>query len=272
MVKKLLKYEFTAMLRRMMPLCLIVLGTALLNRVIQFFERDNSTYQILFWSSVVLLFISCIVLILGTVWISVNRYYRNLFTGEGYLTLSLPVTPDQHLFAKLFTAAVTVVISGAVCVLAVMIITSGPMLVELFKAGGYLYRMAAEEIGGGQMFLYVLEMCLLTLLSICKGLLVLYACVSLGQLGRRNKNRPAKAVGIFFIYYFAVQLLTTAAMIVFAILSANGMLSEILQWISLHARQTAHLVAWGGILWAAAFGTLYYFISRHVLKDRLNLE
>lgn len=272
MVKKLLKYEFTAMLRKILPLALIVLGTALLNRIIQFFESDNSTYQVLFWSSMVLLFISCVVLLVGTLWISVSRFYKNIYTSEGYLTLSLPVTADQHLFTKLLTAECCGLLALLVCFIGAAVAMAGDVLVEVVKAWNYLFRQSVALVGRGNMSFYILEGIALYLLGICKTILVLYACVSLGQLGKKNKNRPARAVGFFFIYYFAVQALATVAMIVFAALGISGVLDQIVDWISEHSEATMHLVSCFGILWNAGFIVLYYWISRHVLTKKLNLE
>ena len=272
MVKKLLKYEFTAMLRKILPIALVVLGTAVLNRIIQFFESDHSTYQIVFWSSVVLLVVSCVVLLVGTLWITVSRFYRNIYTNEGYLTLSLPVTADQHLGTKLLTAVCCGAISLAVCILAAMIAMSGSMLVEVIRAELYLFREAAGYIGRGHLCFYITEFLLMLLLSEIKTVLVLYACVSLGQLGKKNKNRPARAVGFFFIYYFAMQALATIFMIVFAALEISGALQNIIEWIELHSRASVHILFCFIIIWSAGFSVVYYLISRHVLTKKLNLE
>ena len=272
MVKKLLKYEFTAMLRKILPLALIVLGTAVLNRIIQFFESDSSTYQVLFWSSVVLLVVSCVVLLIGTLWITVSRFYKNIYTNEGYLTLSLPVSADQHLLTKLLTAVCCGLIALLGCLVGAAIAMAGDVLAEVIKAEHYMFRQAMSYIGRGSLSFYILEAVILYLLSICKTILILYACVSLGQLGKKNKNRPARAVGFFFIYYFAVQALATVAMIVFAALSISGVLDQIIEWVSEHSEATMHLMLCFGILWNIGFSVLYYWINRHVLTKKLNLE
>ena len=272
MVKKLLKYEFTAMLRKILPLALVVLGTALLNRIIQFFESDSSTYQVLFWSSVVLLCVSCVVLLVGTLWISVSRFYKNIYTNEGYLTLSLPVTADQHLLTKLLTAVCFGIISVLVCFIGAALAMAGDVLAEVFKAGHYMFRQTVMLIGRGHISFYILEFIVLYLLSICKTILILYTCVSLGQLGKKNKNRPAHAVGFFFIYYFAVQALATIAMIIFAALGVSGALDRIAEWVTKHSVATVHLTLCFGILWSIGFSVLYYWINRHVLTKKLNLE
>ena len=65
MVRKLMKYEFAFYFKRLLPLGLLVLGTALLNRILQFFEADNTPYRIIFGSSVVLLVIAILAFLLG---------------------------------------------------------------------------------------------------------------------------------------------------------------------------------------------------------------
>ena len=140
MVKKLLKYEFAFYFKRLLPLGLMVLGTALLNRILQFFESDNTPYRIMFGSSVALLVIAIAASLIGTLVIAVGRFYRNIFSNEGYLTMSLPVSSEQHLTAKLTAAFVCTLLVGLFAFLGFSIATSGEVFAEMVKAFNFLMK------------------------------------------------------------------------------------------------------------------------------------
>ena len=57
MVRKLIKYDFASYMRLLLPVQLILLGIAALNRIVQLFENNSSAYGIFFTSSIVLYFI-----------------------------------------------------------------------------------------------------------------------------------------------------------------------------------------------------------------------
>ena len=61
MVKKLIKFEFIAWFRTMLPMLLILLGISGLTRIVQLFEAETATYSIVNTSSIVALCISILV-------------------------------------------------------------------------------------------------------------------------------------------------------------------------------------------------------------------
>ena len=84
MVKKLMKYELASYMRSLLPFQLILLGIALLHRFVQLFENDGDAYWTFFSSSTAIFIIACIVTLVATVALCIARFYKNMFTGEGY--------------------------------------------------------------------------------------------------------------------------------------------------------------------------------------------
>ena len=138
MVKKLIKYDFMSFFRVIFPIQLILLGIALLNRLIQFFENDSIVYGIIFISSVVLIVISSIVCLVMTTVLAIVRYYKGLYSNEGYLSFTLPVTVNQHLISKLIVAILFNLGSVFSIFLAFCVASLGEVNIEIFKAAGYL--------------------------------------------------------------------------------------------------------------------------------------
>ena len=148
MVKKLMKYELASYMRSLLPFQLILLGIALLHRFVQLFENDGDAYWTFFSSSTAIFIIACIVTLVATVALCIARFYKNMFTGEGYLSFTLPVTVHQHIWAKLLSAIICALVSAVAILLACSIVTAGDAFVELWKAICYLCNRAFDNIGG----------------------------------------------------------------------------------------------------------------------------
>ena len=270
MVKKLLKYEFSFYYKRMLPLYLIVLGTAFLNRITQFFEAETSAYQVIFVSSVVLLSVASMAAIIGMMVISVSRFYKNMFTNEGYLTLSLPVTSEQHLASKLTAAVIWSIITGICVVTGIAVATAGDVFAELMKAGFYIVRRIIWPEVHGNFIAYAVEFILAVLAADIKIILLFYACLSIGQ--RAKKNRVGLSVGCFFIYYFACQILGTICVILVTLLTESQLMVKFLEFVEKNATLCVHLGLCFVIIWNLIFAAVYFLISNHILKKKLNLE
>ncbi|MBQ7364560.1 MAG: hypothetical protein IJW46_03070 [Clostridia bacterium] len=268
MVKKLFKYEFRSYLRTLIPVNLILLAIALMGRIVQFFESDSIAYGLVFGSSVFMLCAAIIVAYLLTVIMVVVRFYKNLFTSEGYLSFTLPVTPVQHILTKLLTAVLFQVITTAAVFLSLMIMTSGELLVEIFKAAGYLFADLFSEVMGWHLVLFIPEYLLALVIGVAYQFLLYYACISLGQ--RANKNRVLMAVVCYFAYYMIVQVLSTVLMVLLTVIELDfSFLETFFESLGLGA---LHILIWFYLIASAGLCTLWFFITHKTIKTRLNLE
>lgn len=269
MVKKLYKHEIQAYLRVWIPMQIILLGVALLGRLIQLFETEGSTaYNIINGSSLVAFGLAVVVSIGLTFVFSIVRFYKNLFTAEGYLSFTLPVTPTQHIVTKLFVAVAFQLATLLMVLFAVATITAGDVFAELLKAIAYLWGHFRDKIGAHLPF-YVLEVAVLVIVMLLAAILLLYMCASIGQL--TNKNRVLMAVGAYFLYYLATQIVGTVVVVIGASLPQEWW-QPITDYFTWHSREAMHWAFGGLIVWEALLGTAYAFVTRHILRRRLNLE
>ena len=273
MVSKLIKYDFRSYFRLLFPVQLIILGFALINRMIQFFEPPldavggaSTVYKGFFISSLVLYIISIIVCIVMTVIVGIVRFYQGMYTNEGYLNHTLPVTPTQHIFAKLLTSFIFCLGGLLAIFLSFMVITIGDVNIEVFKAFFYLAGKFFARFGanGG---LYVLEFILLLCVAAFFVFIKLYCCISIGQLAKRKK--VLLAFGIFFGIYVVKQIIGTF----FAIfVSLNPQLFDRLgEWIGQHPEPSVHIFFIIMILYHALFGVMYFLINKYIMSKKLNL-
>lgn len=269
MVKKLIKHEFVAFNRTLLPIEFIMLGIALLTRFVQLFENDTTAFKIVGTSSVIMFVICMIVLLVATFFVGITRFYKNLFTLEGYLSFTLPVTTSQHIFTKLLVSIVYTFISLVNIVVSVCIATAGEMCSELFKAAGYILKHFFD-FAKGHSVPFILEAILLVILLTVSGYLLFFACISVGQLAK--KNRVLAAFGAYFVYYVITQIVGTVIIIVGSIIVENVDLDPLIHWIVNNPFATTHICLCGGCVLALILSAIWYLISYKIIKNKLNLE
>ena len=131
------------------------------------------------------------------------RFYRNLFTDEGYLMFTLPTTPTTLLHSKLITGSIWYIFNiimtfiNLICLLFIIFLNSEAQ---------ELYYIINTMLGSPWVFL------LFTLIGMFSSLLMCYACVCIGQLF--NKNRVVVALVSYGIITMALQLFSFIYMIV----------------------------------------------------------
>lgn len=272
MVKKLFKHEIRSYLRVIIPVQIILLGVALLARILQLFESNTTMYNIVHGSSVFAFVVAMVATLAMTTILSVVRFYRHLFTGEGYLTFTLPVTSTQHLTVKLLTAMLFQIVNFLVAVLAVCIITAGDVLVELLRAGDYLWNQMMAELGkmSGHVWLYLVEGVFALLAVLTAYILLFYLCISIGQLF--NKNRVLAAVGVYFGFYAITQVICTVGIALVAALMETAFIKTIAKWIEGHPYASVHIALCSLLVISAVLAVVYFLVNRYIISRKLNLE
>lgn len=269
MVRKLFKHELYAYMRTILPMHMILIGIGIVGRIIQLFDNNSTSYNIVFWSSVVAFIIGVIVCILLTFIFGIKRFYTNLFTHEGYLSFTLPVTSTQHILVKNIVAVISQLFSIIMILLATCAITMGDVCAEVFKAFGYIVKLAYKEYNQ-HTTLYILEIILALVVIISTSYMLLYACIALGQ--RAKKNRVAAAVGIYFAYYLIIQILGTISIIVVTVFYDRLHIDELLEYLGNHPIFTNHLGWCATIVISSLFNLLYFAITKGSITKKLNLE
>ena len=265
MVKKLFKHEYYALLRLMIPAWCALLCVSVFGRFIQLLEHDNIAYKIVSGSSIffyVVVLMAC--LACPTVF-AVVRFYRNLFSGEGYLMFTLPVTTTQHLWVKLTVALTMQIATWLVAVSSVFVLTFGDLGWEIGKAAWYLLDLLAEKCNGHFPVLAV-EAMLFVIAMAAYAMLVYYACICIGQLF--GKMRLLMAFVAYFAFYTIMQVFETILLIVMAVIDMD----TVMLWVSNHMVATAHITMCYGIVQSVILGAVFYLVSHYIIRHRLNLE
>ena len=273
MVRKLFKHELKAYLHVMLFVWLGMLGVSVFSRIVQFFEQDSTVYNIVFVSSIVVYVIGLAVCFAFPFVFAIVRFYKNLFTGEGYLSFTLPVTPFQHIWVKVATATLIQVATVVVMLLSGAVLSAGEVLIEIFKACGYILNLIHIELPelSVHLLLYIFELILMFMVANASSLLLYYTCICIGQLSK--KNRILTAVGVYFGYYFVCQILQTIAIVIFTLVRDWSWLTEpLVKLVDQHPYLFVHLLLLSVSLVTAGLGAIYFVITHTIMRKKLNLE
>lgn len=270
MVKKLLKHELIYYARIFVLFIPIVLVISAVTRFFFGFESENYLVRIAFGGSVLMLFMACFALMILSTVVSVVRFYKNMYSSEGYLTFALPVTNAQHIFVKLLGS----VICSAAClltvVLSVIIVLSGEPLAQLFAE---LKEELSFIFPGAQaihLVLLTVEFLIVTVLGSVLNTLLYYACITVGQTAK--KNRILLAVGAYFIYYIATQIVTTVITIIVTVLSITGLFNNLIEWATNHVVAISHIYLLAIIIIASVMSAAFWLVTQWIMTKKLNLE
>ena len=130
MLIKLLKYEFRAAFRELIPLYIALLGIAVLLRPFYLYNLSGSLTGItaLVYAALIVavMVMSCLTII--------QRFSKTMLGAEGYLMHTLPVSATVHIFSKLITAMVIVGAGFLVGTVSMLIIAADSSFFLLIRA------------------------------------------------------------------------------------------------------------------------------------------
>ncbi len=274
MVRKLLKHEAVYYSRTFFILEAIIFGLAIFTRLMLFFEFDSIIFYILMGSSYFLFGLASIVCLTMTTVIGVFRFYKNLFSNEGYLSFTLPVSVNQHLFVKLFSVTVYSIIIAISVFLGFLITVSGDITNETLKAIAYLWEHYSHYITNEfiiHAILYIIEFLIVSVLSIISNFLLYYTCIAIGQTAK--KNRILMAVLCYFAYMAISEIIGTIFSIITSVLQISTDFTEkINNFVSGHPYAFFHIILLSSIAFSLIFILATYLITRHIMTKKLNLE
>lgn len=284
MLAKLIKHEYRATARLFLPLFGAVLvlsglswGMMRLGGV-DAARRGNTVFSALTGILTLLAILSVFVLMVCAVLITIQRFYKNLLGDEGYLMLTLPATPAQHIAAKLTVGLVWTAAALAITLLVVALLGLS-IAAEAFRAAGgasvtvsqvasdFAASFAAEfgmPLWRGGLLLGLFFLCGVTNIY-----LMTYLSMAVGS--QWLQQRLGASIGAYVVLDVVRRIVfilaTAAASLLFS--NPNSPLGAFFAGLNMSASITLVLCAGGAELLAE--GALYFFLTRRLLTRRLNL-
>lgn len=284
MLGKLLKHEWKAAWKVPMLLIGILMIAAVL---------AGLTFSLPIWDSewiglplsgtmlILMFYFAMIATSLGIMIYFAVRYYKNMYTDEGYLAHTLPVSAHQLLLNKVITMSAWNLIS-AVAVIVSMIVFGAVTFLSLIPKDSTFAREFVEacrevisawpEIQNEPYLKGLNGFCasivFMLLASSFSGTMMIIGSINLGQMVR--KHRILGAIGAYFAINTAMQFLTTIIIMPIMMLRMESAFDNMDVDASPFPVLTPMYLVIAVVSIAIALGL--YFMSEYLIRRKLELE
>ncbi|NLL77299.1 MAG: hypothetical protein GX235_08635 [Clostridiales bacterium] len=202
------------------------------------------------------------------------RYYKNVYTDEGYLTHTLPVAPRDIILSKLFVGAIWSFITALVMGISVFIILSTAISsVELWEIIQEFKSVVIPEFEremGMSIYVFTLLVLLYMIINTFFSILMIYSSISLGQMF--TKHKVAGAV-IWYIAEYVITQFGFSMIINIPLMKLFSYDSDIN--VSIPAGtigSTVNMMLFSTMLITVIIGIILYFITEYMMRKKLNLD
>lgn len=265
MLRKLMKYEFKATGRCLLPLYAALLVFAFIIRIlfkgslINTINKDFGTFGAI--ANVLSIFLygfTMAAVFVATFFIIVQRFYKNILGDEGYLMNTLPVKPYLNIVNKILVSAIWTIVSCFVAFISILILFATfdsftdillPNLIEILKD-------ITSEFGNAYPCLIFFELCILGLVQLIESITMIYASISIGHLFSKAK------ILLSFAAYIGLTIVASIINSILVIICSHFNLQTDIMWLFLLLY----------ILLETAYFAVYFFITNYIITHKLNLE
>lgn len=194
----------------------------------------------------------------------VIRFYRNIFTEQGYLTNTLPITTTEKLNGKLINFLIWNIINVCCIVLSIFIfVFRADVFRELVHEGiPEMLKDMTNTMGFSSPVLLVLYWVGYFLVSTISSILMFYFCISIGC--SFNKNKVLASVLTYVILHM-VQVVV-GVILILAVGAADDLMRDTNDFGILMIYNNVNFILTG--VMAAA----YYLVTHYMMRKKLNLN
>lgn len=277
MLKKLLKYDTLSIIRYWWIIAVAVVATtgveiACTNFYLDYFMSDDAIVSVM--AAIAYLIASiCNVIILGSISATTLmvyvRFYKNLFTDEGYLTFTLPVKRSELLASKTVHAFIWQTLH--LLLIAVCKTVSYAATDNALYTSSIQWLSRAWENDGAWLILYGLLLLIMYVGIMLFSIALVYFCITLGAV----IVKKAKLILSIAIYYVLNSIINSTVMTAFFVIIGVVVASYDAVFVTMTDLQVNIVIALALAVIAMIifiFTALMYFITLSCLERRLNLS
>lgn len=197
----------------------------------------------------------------------VVRFYRSTVSDEAYLTFTLPVTPAQILWSKLFNTVVWSLFTGLALFLAGAAIlgtgvTAAGVAEDFVNTFGELFAFLHSTVGQSGLTLFLC--CLLGAATFVSSYLMVFMAITFGAVIVR-KHKALAAVGMIFVINFITSGITSVMQ--FVLLGDFTIKSVMYDGVF----ALNNFLISSTVLYAAT-AVIYFLVTRYMMDKKLNLD
>ena len=284
MLKKLLKYDMKSMVHLLVPLSIAVVGTTIAGtaalRIMQTIDNTKNASWIL-TSALALIFVSTILALLAFSVFSeiliMYRYYTHLFTDEGYLTFTLPVKTSSILNSKLINALIwsvyTVLVVFFCIFLYVIFGTAEEGLInsKIFTEIKNALELLTQTYSAWVILKYIVEIVVIFIISLLYGVLSIYLALTIGSIIAK-KHKILAAIGIYYGLNTVMSIFVMIVNFIFTFTVANSYQDSYSSNYEIAIDRVFDISFFINAASFLVFSIVAYFVTRQLLKNKLNLS
>ncbi|HSR03420.1 MAG TPA: hypothetical protein VLM88_02375 [Proteiniclasticum sp.] len=265
MLNKLMKYELRATARYFLPIYGAIIAFSILIGIRGINDTYMSALNMILPMALGFSFIGLGVLTLIMV---VKRFDSNLLGDEGYLMFTLPVKASSIIVSKLLTSLIWVLTSTLVFFLSMAVITW-----REFNLREILRELSFLQLNPYFILIFVL----MILMSIIQFLLQVYASLGIAQAYSITKTRILGGTLIFILFSMVINTLETLFIAAFTFLfSDSKWFSDLFNMMESNdfftVMNTMQLFFTIMLVYLIIKNVIFYFLTKHHLQKKLNLE
>ncbi len=267
---KLMKHEFKSTAKVMSAVYLVTIAVTLLEMIVVSFDILKSGEHIIGSFLIVTSTIFYILSIVGTYMVTciflTIRFYKTMYSLQGYLTHTLPVSPVATFHIKLFVSLIWMLLTIIVCILSVFSVLCAAGGSEFIgQLASYTwhdiesaFQFTGFSTGGGisLLILYTIACCLSFLLFV-------FTSCSIGQLFGQYKIAASVVAGI--VLNFLQGIISSLSILpVFFYVDFSG---------KIEASKTAIQISLCSVLGIFAIIIIAYYITNIIIvRKHINLD
>lgn len=235
-------------------------------------------------------FISVIVSVYAVMIYFAIRFYKNLFTDEGYLMHTLPVKPRMLLISKLLTSAFWSLVSTLLMLCSMLLLLYFMLRTLIGETDWNMVTTVLSEItpeidtvfreyggmslaGAGTLFLVIL------IAGSFSGMLLIYVCICIGQLFKKHK--VAASIIAYLVVTSITQTISSIAVLPFSFsamlkieeTTSNIITSATSPMTAVFAPMASMMpIYYVSLALSLISAVACYFVSEYITRRKLNLD
>ncbi len=289
MLGKLIKYDFKALKKTLLPLCfgavaLSVFVTILMKLFYLYQDYSQNLSRVLddiFGTVLTLLlifgFLGLVAAAIVSWFLILKRYYQNLFKDDGYLTFTLPVKTSGILLSKLISSTIWSLITSLFAIVSIAIFvvfgTSRQFInmdaIDTFSRIWETY-WSTPLLTLKDYIIIPIIFTLLVLSSVVQNILLLFLAITLGNQVSR-KHKILGSVGMYFVVNTVASIIVSTAMILLTYAGLEQIDNDSIFSIT-PGMDIVYIYLSVAIVISTALSVAYFFVNKYILKNHLNLE
>ena len=212
--------------------------------------------------AVAFIFVAGVFLVIANL---IKTLYQKLFTNEGYLTFTLPVTTDELIFSRILTnllwATTTTIATIVSVLLGALIMADKIQLVDIFYLA---VNLLGDNIG------VLIAQVVMWLVTYVINVLIILFSLAISRSSMKEKGRNAVAILLAILISYGVSLISQATDFIgigWAIAPSGEFVFSVL-----HSNNgLAYIFNITKFLFDCGIAVGLYFATRHMLSNKLEL-